>query len=104
MPNLSSTLDPQLFQSVLPVHSNNNNNQPSNSVRASLDGNLSYLNPRGNMPPMNSKNNFNKGKLQKSHFSNKKISQPNNSNMSKVRTERANYNSNQNQNNNNDIL
>ena len=102
MPNLSSTLDPQLFQSVLPVH----NNQPTNSVRASLDGNLSYLNARGgNMPPpMNSNNNFNKGKLQKSRFSNKKTSHPNNYNMNKVRTERANYNSNQNQNNNNDIL
>lgn len=103
MPNLSSTLDPQLFYSVLPVH-NNNKNQLSNSVRASVDGNLGYLNARGNLPPINSNNNFNKGKLPKSLFSNKKISHPNNSNMSKVRTERANYDSNQNQNNNNDIL
>ena len=89
MPNLSSTLDPELFQSVLPMH----NNQGPSSIRASLDGNLRNLNARGNIPPSNNNNNnFNKGKQPpgginfKGRLPNKKMNHNNNSNIGKVRT------------------
>ena len=97
MPNLSSTLDPELFQSVLPMH-----NQPVNSIRASVDGNLRGYNNnngvgnRGNIPS-NNNNNFNRMKQLpgdnnfKGRFPNKKV---NHHHPSKFRTERKNYNNN----------